>query len=345
VPAIDLPGNPKLMRPGSAPVPAVANAEDKVRLYSRPAPTEAGARLADGRAYATYFRVAMGFDDKAHVAWAHLHGADFVGGAAMHGGVILCDEQGKVTALDQRTGGTLAQLYLGQPVQACLVNVDAYRAAGEPKDAKPLAAQLGDVVRAEDAQLSAVQTVLLQDMTSLPDETVTKTLVELISDPRTEPALAAPARSALAGRRNGGAYLAAALQRHYDYLRDVLQSPPVGPIAQALAAMKDQRAAPLLAAHLLDPADSNEDVRQAAAALAVVAGPEQMPALRQFFGMYRANAETDEMVEAVASVGQALIAVEEKSGRATVEAAVRDADTAPRVRERLRALLERPASK
>jgi outer membrane protein assembly factor BamB len=139
--------------------------------------------------------------------------------------------------------------------------------------------------------------------------------------------------------------MTAALQRHYDYLRDVLRSPPVGPVARALAAMKDQRAAPLLATHLLDPADSDEDVQQAAAALAVLAGPEQMPALRQFFGMYRANAETDELADAVASVGRALIAVEEKTGRATVEAAVKDADTVPQVRERLRALLERPSSK
>jgi outer membrane protein assembly factor BamB len=274
-----------------------------------------------------------------------LHEADFVGGAAMQGGIVVCDEQGKVSAIDQRTGGTLAQLDLGQPVQACIVNVDSYRATGTPKDAKSVAEQLGDVVRAEDAQLAAVQAVLLRDMVALPDETVTKTLVEVIVDPRTEPGLVAAARSALAGRRNGAAYMASALQRHYDYLKDVLRSPPVGPIAQALGAMKDQRAAPLLATHLLDPADSDEDVKQAAAALAVVAGPEQLPALRQFFGMYRANAETDEMADAVASVGQALIAVEQKTGRATVEAAVKAADTVPHARERLTALLERPASK
>jgi hypothetical protein len=74
-------------------------------------------------------------------------------------------------------------------------------------------------------------------------------------------------------------------------------------------------------------------------------GREQMPALRQFFGMYRANAETDEMADAVASAARALIVVEEKSGRATVEAAVKDADTVPQVRERLKALLERSAAK
>jgi outer membrane protein assembly factor BamB len=345
VPAIDLPGGPKVMRPGSAPVPPIANAEDKVRLYARPTPTDRGAGLADGRAYATYFRVAMGYGDKGHIAWARLHGSDFVGGAAVQGGLVLCDEQGQVTALDQRTGGTLAQLDLGQPVKACVVNVDAYKATGEPRDVKSLAAQLGDVVRAEDAQLSAIQTAFLRDMTSLPDETVTGTLVDVVVDPRTEPGLVAAARSALAGRRNGGAFMASALQRHYDYLKDVLQSPPVGPIAQALGAMKDQRAAPQLAAHLLDPADSDDDIKQAAAALAVVAGPAQLPVLRQFFGMYRANAETDEMAEAVASVGQALISLEEKTGRATVEAAVKAGDTVPHARERLQALLDRPTTK
>ncbi len=184
--------------------------------------------------------------------------------------------------------------------------------------------------------------MLLRELASLQDETVTRTLIEVASDPRTTPELLVAARGALSGRRNGAAYLASALEHHYDYLGDVLRPPPVGPIAQALGAMKDQRAAPLLASHLLDPADSEDDVKQAASALAVVAGPGQLPKLRQFFAMYRASADSDDMADAVASVGQAWIALDEKTGRAQVQAAAKSADTAPRVRERLERLLEGP---
>jgi hypothetical protein len=81
-------------------------------------------------------------------------------------------------------------------------------------------------------------------------------------------------------------------------------------------------------------------VKLAAAALAVVAGPEQLPALRQFFGMYRASAANDDIAAAVVSVGQALIALEAKTGRSLVEEAAKDAQTVPTVREHLQALLE-----
>ncbi|MGH7436132.1 MAG: PQQ-binding-like beta-propeller repeat protein [Polyangiaceae bacterium] len=58
-----LPGGPKIMTSGQAPVSKIAGAQDKVRAYARPAPDEArGAAIEDGRFYSTYFRLATGFD-------------------------------------------------------------------------------------------------------------------------------------------------------------------------------------------------------------------------------------------------------------------------------------------
>jgi outer membrane protein assembly factor BamB len=351
LPQRELAGMPKLMLPGSAPVPAAATAEDKTRLYARPTGEGDGAALQDGRWYATYFRVAMGFDagqragdskpssDAGKLAWVHLHGADFIGGAAAPGGIALCDEKGKVTVLDVATGGVLSEADLGEPLRACVVSVDAQRFVGAPAGAKPLAAQLAETVLADDPQLVVVQRLLLRELSAMSDETATRALVDLASDPRTSPQLLADARTALANRRNGASYMEAALARHYDFLRDVLRAPPVGPIAQALGAMKEKAAAPLLAAHLLDPADTDDDVMRAAAALAVIAGPSELAALRQFFGMYRATAEGDDIAAAVVSVGQALMAVDDKGGRALVEAAAANASTVPYSRERLQAML------
>jgi hypothetical protein len=69
----------------------------------------------------------------------------------------------------------------------------------------------------------------------------------------------------------------------------------------------------------------------------VVAGPSEVPALREFFGMYRATADDDDMAAAVVSVGQALLI--DKGGRAQIEAAAADALTVPYARERLGAIL------
>jgi outer membrane protein assembly factor BamB len=365
LPIRELAGMPKLMASGIASVPAEATADDKARTYARPAAGTGGVAVEDGRWYATYFRIAMGFsvaatgqgterDGSAAVArgrpgagpgseggkllWVHLHAADLLGGAAAPGGVMLCDERGKVVALDANTGGVLMQADLGEPLKACVVNVDTQRIAGTA-EIRPLVAQLAEAVRADDPQLVVAQRLLLRELAADNDEAATKAIVELASDPRTSPELLADARPALANRRNGATYMEAALAIHYDFLKDVLRSPPVGPMAQALGAMKEKAAAPLLAAHLFDPADTDDDVMRAAAALSVVAGPAEARALRQFFGMYRASADNDDLAAAVVSVGQALMRVDEIGSHAVVEAAANDATTVPYAQERLRAML------
>jgi outer membrane protein assembly factor BamB len=340
VPARELPGMPKLIPAGTEPLKADANAEDKTREYAKPMATDAGAVLQDDRWYGTYFRLAMGFDaEHAKLAWVSLHDADFVGGAAAGGGLLLCDERGRVTTLDAATGATLSEVELGEPVRACVVNVDARRTSGTASVVKPLSAQLAEAVRADDPQLVIAQKLLLRELATVTDESATKALVDAASDPRTSPDLLVDVRTALANRRNGASYMEAALARHYDFLKDVLRTPPVGPMAQALGAMKERAAAPLLAAHLLDPADTADDVKRAAAALAVVAEPNELAPLRQFFGMYRATAEDDDVAAAVVSVGQALCTLGDKSVRAQVEAASTDDATVAYARDRLAAVL------
>src|SRR6185503_11305544 len=59
LPARELPGAPRWMRPGGEPTPLEATALDKVRLYARPTPS--GAPGVDGDRYvATYYRIALG---------------------------------------------------------------------------------------------------------------------------------------------------------------------------------------------------------------------------------------------------------------------------------------------
>ena len=345
VAARELPGQPKLMEPGTEPLPLAANADDKVRLYAKPSFGENGAAIEDGRIYATYFRVAMGFGAKgSQIAWTRLQSADPIGGAAASGGVILCNEDGKVVALDAKTGGTLSAWDIGAPLRACVVHVDDDKLEGTPSDAKPLITQLEEVVLADAPELSAAQKMLLRDLADMPDDTATKTLVELASDPRTGPDLLRDARTDLAKRRNGASYMEAALARHYDYLKDVLRAPPVGPIAQALGAMKETAAAPFLASHLLDPSDTEDDVKQAAAALAIVGGAGEVPTMERFFGMYRASAEDDDVAAAVVSIGQALIAIRGPQGRTEVAAAVSDPMTVGAAHDALAELLSVNAS-
>ena len=100
-------------------------------------------------------------------------------------------------------------------------------------------------------------------------------------------------------------------------------------VPEALAG--EPGAAPLLAEHILDPADSDDDVREAAAALASLATASEAPALEQFFAMYRATAANDDLAAAVASVARALVRLDPKKGRARVEFALKDSQTSAAV--------------
>jgi outer membrane protein assembly factor BamB len=103
--------------------------------------------------------------------------------------------------------------------------------------------------------------------------------------------------------------------------------------------MKDAKGAPLLAAHLFDPANTDDDVRRAAAALATLATKDELPSLRQFFAVYRGTAESDEIALAVASVAEAMLRLDAKESRAAIEHAAKDPTTVSKARARLAALL------
>ena len=340
IPSRELPGTPRLLVPGTERLPPAANARDRDRLFARPSSGDGQLGVDSNRFYASYFRLAFGFDaQKGNLGWVHTHGADLIGGEAIAGGVLVCDETGKLTVLDARTGVVSAEKSFGQPIQSCVVQADSWRAPAATNAAPALVQQITDALLTREASLATAHRLLLRELATMEDEIATKTLIDLASDPKTSPVVVTDARAALAARRNGAGHMMTALGRRYDYLKDVLTGPPVGPIADALAAMKETKAAPLLAGHLLDPNLSDEDVRRTAAALAVLASSAEKKQLETFFAMYRAAAETEDVGVAVGHVGEALLRIDPKGGRALVESAVKDRMTIEATRGRLQALL------
>lgn len=340
LPSRELPGTPRLLVPGTEKLPPVANARDRDRLFGRPSGDATSLGIDSNRFYASYYRLLLGLDsERGHLAWVRTHSHDFIGGEAVRGGVLLCDEEGKIVVLDARTGQAAMEKAIGEPIKSCVVQADTFQTPKPFAPATSLAQQITDAVTSRDATLATAQRLLLRELGTLEDEVATKTLIDVASDPRSVPVLVTDARAALATRRNGANHMLAALGRHYDYLNDVLVSPPVGPMADALAAMKDPKAAPLIASHLLDPQITDDDVKRAARALARIGTDKEMPQLRQFFAMYRGTAPTDEVAVAVGSIGEAMLRIDARASRPIVEAAVNDTMTVPVARARLEALL------
>jgi outer membrane protein assembly factor BamB len=338
LPDRDLPGAPRWLRPGNETPPLATAAIDQVRLYARPAASGAPS-VSGGRYAATYFRVAVGLDaTSGAIAWAHAHDAEIVGGAAYEGGFALCDAKGDVTFLDARSGGVTGKVELGAPLTACVVQADAFTQAGSTK-MPSLTEQIAEVARLPDADLVPMQQVLLQELTKIDSPLATRTLIDLAESDRTAPALIEAARAALSARRTGADEMLSALDHHYDYLAGPLRPPPVGPLADALAAMKETRAAPLLAAHLGDPATPPDDVRRAAAALIDLGGKAEIEPLRRFFAHYRGlgEPEVDSAIQAaVVSSAAALIKI---GARDVVAGAATDPFTNVALRPRIAAIL------
>lgn len=344
IPSRELPGTPRLRAPGTEKVPAVANARDRDRLFARPVPGErAGVSIDSSRFYASYFQIVMGFDAaRGTLTWVHTHPTEILGGEAVSGGLAVCDDTGKVQVLDARDGSVTSEVSFGEPIKSCVVHADTFRAKASAGGGKALAAQIQEALATKEATLATAQRLLLRELATQTDAGATKTLIDIASDPRAAPVLVSDARTAIATRRNGANHMIAALGRHYDFLKDVLASPPVGPMADALAAMKEGTASPLLASYLSDPAVTDDDVKRTAAALVVLATKDELPALEQFFAAYRGTAENEELAAAVTSAAAAIVRLDPKDGRALVEEAAKDPNTVEAARSRLEATLSAP---
>jgi outer membrane protein assembly factor BamB len=338
LPARELVGPVRWLSPATDHHPTAAGAGDKVRTYARPAPRGAPMSVADDVYYATYYKVVLGAAaaDGA-LRWVHAHDVDVVGGAAFHGGLAVCDVSGKVTLLSDRTGQPMGEASLGRPVTACVVSADGFARDGGGKPT-PLIEQLSAALALSDATLVTVQRTLLAELVRFDDPVVSKILVDLATDARMPQSLLVDVRASLAARRTGAEHLIAALDRRYDFVRDVLRPPPVGPIADALAGMGDAKGAAALARALNDPQTAGDDVKHAAAALVLLATDAEVAPMESFFALYRCTAESDDVVAAVVSIANALVRVQGDRGKITVARAVQDTMTLPAVREKLAAI-------
>jgi len=338
----ELPGNPVWLGNGLELPYVDRTARAKIRLFAAPESTPTGVKLASGSYAGAYFRAVYGFagaDGK--LLWTDAFTADVVGGGAAESGFVFCDEAGKVHLFDAKGGGA-AGPDLGQKLVSCTVGAGSLHVEGEPRGA--LALQIEAAFSRMDPDMASAEALLIKELGKLEDPAVTRILIAFADDSRIPPAQRDAARRLLAKRTNGTEFMLAALERHYDFVTGATP-PPVGPLADALGALRDARAAAPLARHLNDPANSIDDIVRAARALEVLATSSEARDLTTFFALYHATADDPALVSAVLSVGSALLRVGGAEGRAAVERAAADPLTQPDVQRGLAALVApRPAS-
>jgi outer membrane protein assembly factor BamB len=342
LPARPLPGKPLWLGSGNQLWPVSNSARLKIRLSAQPTLATDGAHLTNHAYLASYFRVVLGLSDQdGSVRFVKSLGADALGMSAAQRGFAVCDASGKVSLLSEK-GGDAGSAELGVRLTACTVDVTALSLAPAAPPAS-LAEQIGQALGELTPDMAVAQKLLIDELVKQDDPLVTKILIDLTSSAKIPPDLRAAARKLIATRRSGKQYMLAALERHYDYVSDVLLPPPLGPLADALAAMNEVSATPLLARHLNDPANEMADVERAALALGKLATPAEYEELRTFFALYRATADEPSLVNAVVAVAGALLRIGGAPGKSVIERAAQDPLTQGDVKRGLTALLSAQA--
>ncbi len=359
---IELPRRPLPGRVASSPELAHPHDPTLTRLHVLRGDTRDAAIIF----MATFGRFAIGFDGATGaLLWVQVLPGRALAGAVLDGGFALCDASGTVRIIAPRTGRVAARSALararrsGLPeptLQGCALSPGsigaraaallddaaerASEAAAEP-DASALVAQLARASSSSDVDLGDAQRFLSRELAARPEPEATRALIDLATRRSADRVLQAEAEDLLASRRNGVEFMLAALSGGNAGERDPTALPPLGALADALSALEERRAAPLLAAQLNRPGHTADALWRAATALERLATPNEFEELSVFFSLRRTTADNPDMIRAATAAGRTLLRTGGERGRELVSVAARDALTVPALREALAAELEK----
>jgi hypothetical protein len=343
LPVYDLPRRPL---PGESSTPAAAS--EPARLYVHP---ERASEPAETDVYmVTYGRLSIGLTrERGSLAWVSAAAGRVLAAASVDGGFLVCDESGGVRWLSERSGHVAQKwqltrrrrVTLGEPaLRACALSVGRVLApepSASKQDARdePLLEQIASVLGISDPRMTEAQRFLSRELAARPEPEATRVLIELVMRHSLDRALQAEAEDLLATRRNGVEYMLAALAR----TDDTSALPPIAPLAEALAALGERAAAPLLARQLNRPAHGAAALARTAAALETLASEAEYAELSVFFSLHRTTADEPDWTLALISTARTLLAVGGDRARTLIRFAARDPLTVPEVRSVLEALL------
>ncbi len=315
-----------------------ADAIDSTALTGRPVASGAAAFAGD-KLYGAYYPFVIGFDAKdAKLAWVHTGNDDVVAAHAAKDGVVVVDKAGNVKLLAASNGAVTKTFSLGKPAMSADVFADTISIGSG--SAPALAEQIKAATTTKDDRLATAQVYLLEQAAAVPDEETTAVLLEVADSERAAPAIKDAARKAIASRTNGAPAMIKMLGRHADFLKGT-RTPPVGPMAKALAAMKEKKAAGPLLEQLMDPALPQIDLGDTAEGVAALADKEQLADLKKFINLYRGSSSGNmKLSDAVGAIAAAVIRIEGDKGREWVVATAKDSLTDADIRSTLNKVVE-----
>jgi hypothetical protein len=159
------------------------------------------------------------------------------------------------------------------------------------RDAEPAQSAAATLIAAAsttDDRLLPARIFAVRTLGVMPGVEATQGLLDVASRTNYPPQLRAAAGEAVSHRTDGAEALVAALDQHYDYLRQTT-APPVGYIARALVSARERSGNAGLVRHLQDPETPAQDLPAIASALRDLGDSTVVPALLDFLRLYHAD--------------------------------------------------------
>lgn len=332
---------------------------DRTLAFARFRPPGEEPGIADGLAYlmsrrVVYsMRVAADHDAAADVDWLYTHGTTMLAGAAYRGGLAVCDRDGMITLLDGATGKKSGLLSLSGRITACTIQSDGLTRVESGGAPAPLDQQVGELFAYQDADLVGGKRDVLRYLGSRATDPETTRILADLATGDTARGVEPDLDSAIAHRRVGAEYLLAGLGRTLDR-RKTQPAPadaaaatadwsPVGAFADALGALGEHRATPLLVRALTDKRATWPELSRVVHALSELASETFVDDLVALLERPGVGHDRPAREEAMIHASVTLLRVGGKRGRTAVERLRFASTTSAELRARLGVLLEDPA--
>ncbi|HEY6876538.1 MAG TPA: hypothetical protein VI299_00915 [Polyangiales bacterium] len=327
-----LPGAPPLFMDSNAPPPPIESALYRVALSALPGASESGAlSLADDALYLAFYKQLFSLSPEgASAHWVYETESDLVGIRSVPGGIITVNAEGVLTALDARGRPTLQQ-ELGVKPLAARIRAESLPGSATDSESKALTAQLDEAARNPDTRLVPSRAFAAQLLGPIADDDAARALITLCTDDDGPARVRDQACASLGARTFASQAVLDALGTHPNYLERA-PMPKVGALASAALHAHDERAAPLLAAQLAEPALPLADLPPLFHALAGLGDISTAPAIANFVRLYHADASDDEFERALVVGMDALITLDPAQAQTALGAIATDTQARAGVR-------------
>jgi hypothetical protein len=323
------------------------SAFDRNRLLWR-AEGRNGIAFSDDASYVYSYRYLFALDSKSgKLRWAWVHPrVDVVSADDVGPSIVFASQNGDVGAVDIKSGAQRSSYKTGLLLAGASFDAEGW-VPGDMGEPPNVLGALESIVWDRDARFTAVKVFAANAIGTISGKDADAALLKIVRAPKDVPvAVQKRAGEELVTRKDSDSapLIMDALKVHEDFISDT-HAVGVDVMARAAAALKLADAAPLLCAHLADPATPQTALADVVRALASLGGKEARRALKEFLLTYRGDAAYFGDPSPLTAAGEGLLAMGDAEDRRTVDFVASDSWTIGPVAKYLGKSLEARAKK